>query len=72
MYRLMVSYTAGYTYNTEAQDEKFEELLPKGEELDQRGLRWKIVDQEGHIVKVSAIHHDVDAFMRSVRGEEPE
>lgn len=62
MYRLMVSYTAGYTYNTKVQDEKLEELLPIGEELDQGFFRWKIVDEEGHIVKVSAIHHDVVLF----------
>lgn len=45
MYTLLVSYNAGISYEVDSKKEKLEDFRERTKELDDRFLRWIIVDE---------------------------
>ncbi|KKK55775.1 hypothetical protein LCGC14_3071140, partial [marine sediment metagenome] len=66
MFKLMVSHDCGISYHEEATAETVEELLPKGEKLDEELLRWTIDDEADDIVIFCDIHHQMVATMAAI------
>jgi len=70
MYRLMVSYDCGTTYCSEKQADDPGEFDARCDELDAKGLRWTIGDENGNPARrACAIHAEIIAFMERVNAK---
>lgn len=66
IYAMRVSYDCGETYQIEKKSENLWELRAIGVELDERMLRWVIVDDEGRHVDCCKIHKEIAVALAKV------